>query len=98
MDFPKDYSSYRNTVTDTGGKYNLPNTEQCNRVAQADNIANRLVDKLKKPDRRKYYCKVAYMLSEAQIESNLELALSKGRNPQRYFTWLCERDIKEKER
>lgn len=60
---------------------------------KVDRIANTLVDKLSNPERRAYYCKVAWSLPEFKIWSNLEQAL-KGRSPQRYFTFLCQKDMR----
>jgi len=57
---------------------------------QVDAIADRIMDKLRATDNRAYYCKVGWKLSESIINNNLEQAL-KGNNPQRYFTWLCNR-------
>lgn len=39
----------------------------------------------------RFYCKVAYTLSESVIYKHLELALT-GNNPQRYFSWLCKHE------
>lgn len=55
-------------------------------------IASKLSDKLNNPNGRLFYCKVAWQLPEAQIWSNLELALT-GRDPKRYFSWLCKREL-----
>lgn len=63
-----------------------------NNVNVIDSKADYLVTKLNNPDSRRYYCKVAQKLTEADIARNLEIALS-GRNPQRYFTWLCNRQL-----
>lgn len=58
---------------------------------QVDAIADRLMFKLNADSNsRAFYCKVAWSLSEAVINNSLEQAL-KGKNPQRYFTWLCKR-------
>ena len=57
---------------------------------QVDAIADRIMKKLSATDNRAFYCKVGWKLSESVINSNLEQAL-KGNNPQRYFTWLCNR-------
>ena len=43
-------------------------------------------------DSLKWYWKVCWKLSEGQVNNNLELAL-KGNSPQRYFTWLCKRQM-----
>jgi len=40
----------------------------------------------------KWYWKVCWTLSEGQVNNNLEQAL-KGNNPQKYFTWLCKRQM-----
>lgn len=63
-----------------------------NNVNDIDNKADMLVARLNNPASREFYCKVAMRLSEAQIIRNLETAL-RGNNPQRYFTWLCNRDM-----
>lgn len=63
-----------------------------NNVNDIDNKADMLVARLNNPDSREYYCKVAMRLSEAQIIRNLETAL-RGNDPQRYFTWLCNREM-----
>lgn len=59
---------------------------------KVDFIAQKLVTELNNPDARIFYCKVAWKLPEAKIWSNLELA-KKGRSPQKYFSWLCKRDM-----
>ena len=60
---------------------------------QVDTIADRIIRKLKATEEyRAFYCKIAWKLPESQIDSNLEVALS-GSNPQRYFTWLCKRQM-----
>lgn len=59
--------------------------------AQVDAIANDVMQKLgASRDYRSFYCKIAWKLSDATIYNNLELAL-RGKNPARYFTWLCKR-------
>lgn len=61
---------------------------------QVDAIADRIMMKLRADDSsRGFYCKVAWRLSEAIINKNLEIALRSDRSPQRYFTWLCKRDM-----
>lgn len=62
-------------------------------VREADLIADKLVKQLNNPVARAFYCKVAYKLSEAQIWNNLEKAQSVGRNPAKYFTWLCNQQL-----
>lgn len=59
---------------------------------EKDNIADKLVDELNNPVSRNFYCKVAWRLSEGQIWSNLEKA-KQGKNPRRYFTWLCKKQM-----
>lgn len=59
--------------------------------AEVNSIAGMLVEKLSNPESRRYYCKVAMSLSESEIAINLETALRSSRDPQRYFTWLCQR-------
>lgn len=75
-------------------KYYNDNVKQNinNNVIDIENKADYLVSKLNNPESRPYYCKVAMNLSEADIARNLEIALT-GRNPQRYFTWLCNRQL-----
>lgn len=86
----------RNNVNDNVGN-KLPNNVNDNvkppgrTENQVNAIAARLVDALDNPDARLFYCKVAWQLSEAQIQNNLEIALRSHRSPQRYFTWLCKR-------
>lgn len=63
--------------------------------ARVDRIADRLIEKLNNESGRLFYCKVGWSLSEAQIENNLEIAL-KGKDPKRYFTWLCMKDMGKK--
>lgn len=63
-------------------------------VAHVDYIADKLVAALNNPDSRPYYCKVAWKLPEARIWFNLELALSAGRVPKNYFSWLCTREMR----
>lgn len=80
-------------------RYNVNDNESKNlknNVIVIDNKADYLVSKLNNPQSRPFYCKVAMELTEAQIANNLEIAL-RGNNPQRYFTWLCNRQlVKEK--
>lgn len=42
---------------------------------------------------RPWYWKICWHLTEAQISNNLEKALAKGNDPQKYFSWLCKRDM-----
>lgn len=67
-------------------------TKLSNSVNDIDSKADYIVSKLNNPTSRPYYCKVAMKLSEAQINQNLELAMG-GRDPRRYFTWLCNRQF-----
>lgn len=60
---------------------------------QVNAIAEKLVNELNNPEAWEFYCKVAWRLSEATIYQNLEIAKG-GRNPQRYFSWLCNRGLK----
>jgi hypothetical protein len=89
----------RYTVTDTG-RLNKINTVTDNTVTvrritaeQVDSIANKIVEKLNNPTRRAYYCKVAWTLPEQKIWNNLELAIEKGKNPQKYFSYLCNKEM-----
>jgi hypothetical protein len=59
---------------------------------EVDGIADRIMEKLSTTENRAFYCKVGWKLSDAQIFSNVEVALS-GNNPQKYFTWLCKRQM-----
>lgn len=92
MDF-SNHPLSTNTVSDTGNN-NLTNTvsDTVAKSKQVDLIADKLVTELNNPNRRPYYCKISYKLSESQIWNNLETA-QRGRNPQRLFTWLCQRDM-----
>jgi len=81
-----------NVATIKNNNVNERNNDNVSRTSnQVDAIADRIMvalhaDQLSRP----FYCKVAWKLSEAIINNNLEQAL-KGNNPQRYFTWLCKR-------
>lgn len=57
-------------------------------------IAEKLCDRLNNPSGRLYYCKVAWELPESSIWKNLETALT-GKDPKKYFTWLCNRELKK---
>ena len=64
-------------------------------VNKADIIADKLEVALKGgAESRAFYCKVAYKLPEYQIWNNLEQA-SRGNYPQKYFTWLCKKDMED---
>lgn len=90
--------NFTNNVTMNNVKKNLNNNVQCNNVTKeqilrADRLADRIQSSLNADiTSRPFYCKVAYALSESQIINNLEQAL-RGNNPQRYFTWLCKKDM-----
>lgn len=60
---------------------------------QVNSIASYIMEKLGTSDNWLYYCKVAWKLSESRINDNLTTAL-RGNSPQRYFTWLCNKDMK----
>jgi len=66
--------------------------EKFGKSKKAEQIAQKLVDKLNSKDSYLFYCKVAYALPEARIWINLEQALS-GKNPGGLFNWLCRRDM-----
>lgn len=88
--FERPLGSYIDNV-----KENLNNNVNDNvkRTAkEVDGIADRLMDKLGTQDNRAFYCKVGWKLADNLIWSNLEIALS-GNSPQRYFTWLCKRQM-----
>ncbi len=68
------------------------NNDNVTKADQVDYIADKLVERLDNSISRSYYCRVAWNLSEAKIMNNLEVAL-KGNNPQRLFTWLCQKDL-----
>lgn len=58
-----------------------------------ENQASRIMEKLQADqDSKMWYWKICWHLSESQIQDNLSTAL-KGKNPQKYFTWLCKRDM-----
>lgn len=80
-----------NTVT---VNYRATNTDSVtvDKSKQVDLIADKLVAALSNPERRAYYCKVAWKLPESKIWNNLESS-AKGKNPARLFTWLCQRDM-----
>lgn len=82
------------TVTDTVNK-TITNTvtDTVSKSKQVDLIADKLVLALNNPSRRDYYCLVGYKLSEHQIWNNLEQAVTKGKNPAKLFTFLCQKDM-----
>jgi hypothetical protein len=88
--------SERHNVNDNVGKA-LPNNDNVNIVrrtkGEVDAIADKLVTELNNPGARLFYCKVAWTLSESDIYKNLEIA-KMGRNPQKYFSWLCKHNMK----
>lgn len=60
---------------------------------QVNAIAERIRSKLNGTDTNmEFYYKVGWGLSESVINNNIEQAL-KGHDPQRYFTWLCKRNM-----
>lgn len=74
------------------------NNEQWNNVLKitdkiADSKADYMMNRLQANDNRKFYLKVAWRFPDHVIQSNLELALSKGRDPKKYFSWLCKRSM-----
>lgn len=82
-----------NNDNETKGLKNNVNDNVKRSYKQVDSTAHRVMEKLGVDNTYKaFYCKVAMSLSEAQINSNLEVALS-GNNPARYFTWLCKRQM-----
>lgn len=64
--------------------------------AQVNSLASHIMRKLKTTENWPYYCKVSWKLSESKINNNLEIALKSNRSPQRYFTWLCNRDMEKR--
>lgn len=65
-------------------------------VKRTENVADYILRKLSaSEDNRPFYLKVAWRLSESKINQNIETALAKGRNPQKYFTWLCNREMSQ---
>lgn len=74
--------------------YNAMNNVVKNLISnqQADVIADKLCEKLGNHEYRAFYCKVAYKLSESQIWSSLEVALT-GKDPAKYFTWLVKKQM-----
>lgn len=75
--------------------YNVnDNVRQTNKTEnQVNSLASHIMRKLGATDNWLYYCKVAWKLSESRINDNLSTAL-KGNSPQKYFTWLCNKDMK----
>ncbi len=50
-----------------------------------ESISNKMVDSLKDPDGKAFYCKIAKDFTEFEIDKAIELALKYGRNPAAYF-------------
>lgn len=62
-------------------------------TTEIDHMADQLVELFNNPGYRSYYCKVAAALSTGTIQNNIELAM-RGREPARYFSWLCTKAMK----
>ena len=80
-------------VTKDFFRNNIDNDNDGNKYQKAKNvdaIADRLVEIFKSPHSRPFYCKAAWVLSEATIWNNVELA-SKGKNPAGLFNYLCKK-------
>lgn len=73
---------------------NKTNTNNVN-VNRIQVIANKLVERLDDPNSYKFFCMVAWNLPERYIWVSLEQALT-GRNPKRYFSFLCNIELKRK--
>ncbi len=58
----------------------------------ADRIAAWLVDAFKSPVSYKFYCKVAYCISEPRIQE-LFVQSQQGNNPGGLFNYLCSKEI-----
>ena len=56
-----------------------------------ENIADRLVLKFNNPGYKEFYCRVAWRLSEQTIWNYVEESFNKGRNPAKYFSFLCKK-------
>lgn len=102
VDYTDQQISKRNNVNDNGFnrvKYNdnvnNDNVSSKKSETEVNFIADRLVKQLNNENGRYFYYKVGWKLSEAVINRHLELALSKGKHPARYFNWLCKRDLGE---
>jgi hypothetical protein len=75
---------------------NTKHKPQTKTITQVRVIAQRLCDGLNNQSRFEYYCKLAWHLPDSVIFTNLEVALT-GRNPQRYFSFLCDLTMKEQQ-
>lgn len=60
---------------------------------KVNHIAQTLTERLNNPSGRLFYCKVGWSLPESKIWTNLEIALEKGKDPKKYFSWLCKKDM-----
>lgn len=87
-------NNVNNAMKLTKVNYNAMNNVVKNVISndKADTIADKLCERLGNYQYRAFYCKVAYQLSEAQIWTSLEIALT-GDNPAKYFTWLIKRQM-----
>lgn len=90
-------STLNTSSVSVNNKFNNTNNTKTlkHSVTDVRRIALNVSDKLNNPSRVELYYKFAWQLTEQQICANLEVALA-GRNPKRYFTWLCQRNINEK--
>lgn len=58
----------------------------------ADRIAAWLVDAFKSPVSHRFYCKIAYNISEPRIQE-LFVQAQLGKNPGGLFNYLCSREM-----
>lgn len=66
------------------------NIEKYSKLRLKEEIADKLVIQFNNPDFRGFYWNVANKLPEGTIWNLVEQA-SKGKNPSRYFTYLCKK-------
>lgn len=66
-----------------------------NRAEDVEKIVHNLVITFGSEDSYRFYCKVAYALSEQRIKRLIAQSLN-GKNPGGLFNWLCRREMSKK--
>ena len=65
-------------------------------IERADRLADYACEKIGSRGAREFYCKAAYELSDAIFIDCVETAVSKGRNPTKYLSWLLSYQLRSK--
>jgi hypothetical protein len=92
----KSTSSVEEIINNTKHNVNV-NKTNTNNVINVRATALKLVDRLHDSDSFKFFCMVAWNLPESVIWNSLELAQAKGREPKKYFSFLCKMELDKKD-